>query len=88
MSYPKSKVMIGCLYGERSLFPRTLEQAFGNGPAITYQHMRRRDRTDWGGNWAPNSHTPPGGWFRVIVGAAATVAVIVAMLFVGHGAGF
>ncbi|WP_028354784.1 hypothetical protein [Bordetella petrii] len=86
MTYPDSKVMIGCLHGERSHFPRTLEQAFGNGPAITYRRMRRRDRTDWGGNWAPDSHRIPR---RAWIGAALVAALLfIVVPAIGRIAGF
>ena len=69
----KEKLVIGSLRGQGCFFPRTLEQAFGNGPAITGGRVRKHDRTDWGGNYQRGSHRiPPVAW----LGALAFVLVL------------
>jgi hypothetical protein len=81
----EEKLVIGSLRGQSCFFARTLEQAFGNGPAITGGRVRRRDRTDWGGNYQRGSYRiPPAAW----LGAAVFVLVLFVLVpHVGHVAG-
>ena len=47
---------------------------------------RPKHTSDWGGNWAPNSHRIP----RLAWAGAVAVAVVLLVVvpFVGHAAGF
>jgi len=49
---------------------------------------RAQRTSDWGGNWAPNSHAPSCGWFRVCLATLAVVALGWAVLHVGAVVGF
>lgn len=49
---------------------------------------RAQRTSDWGGNWADNSHTPPWGWIPTIGMALAVVLLLIAMLHVGAAVGF
>lgn len=48
---------------------------------------RSQRTSDWGGNWAPNSHTPPWGWPRTLALALAAILLAVVLLHIGAAVG-